>query len=119
MAAVRRVALSLPGAEEGTSWGAVAFKVKGRMFACQPTNKSAEPDSLVVMLDFPQRDELIAAEPDVYYLKEHYVNYPCVLARLRKIHPDALRDLVGMAWAYMNAKAPRRQTVKPKKRKSR
>ena len=82
-----------------------------------PTNKAAEKNSIVVRLDVAARDELLAAEPNVDYLKEHYVNYPCVLARLGKIHPDALRDLVGMAWAYVNARAPRRRTVKAKARK--
>ena len=46
----------------------------------------------MVRVDFAQRDELLAAEPDVYYLKEHYVDYACVLVRLKRIHPDALRD---------------------------
>ena len=62
---------------------------------------------------------LALPDVEVDYLKDHYVNYPCVLARLGKIHPDALRDLVGMAWAYMNAKAPRRRTVKAKAKKKR
>lgn len=115
---VEQFGKTLPDVEAGTSWGSPALLIRGTMFACIPTNKSAERNSVVVRLDFAQRDELLAAEPDVYYLKAHYVNYPCVLARLGKIHPDALHDLVRMAWAYMNAKAPRRRTVKPK-RKSR
>jgi hypothetical protein len=116
---VERLGLALPGVETGKSWGSPALKIRGTMFACVPTNKSAERNSVVVRLDFPQRDELLAAEPEVYYLKEHYVNYPCVLARLGKIHPDALRDLVGMAWTYVNAKAPRRRTLQTRKRKAR
>jgi hypothetical protein len=116
---VERFGLALPGVETGKSWGSPALKIRGTMFACVPTNKSAERNFVVVRLDFPQRDELLAAEPEVYYLKEHYVNYPCVLARLGKIHPDALRDLVGMAWTYVNAKAPRRRTLQTRKRKAR
>ncbi len=60
---VREIALTLPGVEAGTSWGAIAVKVGGQMFACAATNKSAEPDTLVVRMDFDQRDELIAADP--------------------------------------------------------
>jgi hypothetical protein len=118
-ATVEKIGLALPGVEAGISWGSPALKLRGTMFACIPTNKSAETDSIVVRLDFAQRDELLAAEPDVYYLKEHYVHYPCILARLKKIHPDALHDLIGMAWAYMNEQAPRRRTVKAKTRTSR
>jgi hypothetical protein len=114
---VREIALTLPGVEAGTSWGAIAVKVGGQMFACAATNKSAEPDTLVVRMDFDQRDELIAADPDTYYLKEHYVGYACVLVRLARVHPDALRDLLSMGWKYVSARTrrgrPRRRAAKP------
>ena len=103
-ASVEKVGLSLPDVETGTSWGAPALKLRGRMFACVPTNKSAEPDSLVLMMEFTQRDELLAAEPDVYYLKEHYVDYPCVLVRLSRVHAAAIRDLLTMSWKFVNSK---------------
>ena len=35
----------------------------------------------------------------MYYLTDHYVNYPVVLVRLSRIHLDALKDLLGMALA--------------------
>ena len=34
------------------------------------------------------------------------MNYPSVLVRLSRIHPDALRDLLGMAWRFVTAKKP-------------
>ena len=117
LARVRRIALALPDVEEGLSWGAPAFKLRGKLMACQATNKSAEPDSLVVLLDFDQRDELLAAEPDIYYLKEHYVGYPCLLVRLTRVHPDALRDVIGMAWKYVDSKS-RRKAKAPRSKHS-
>ena len=99
---VRDMALTLPDVEAGTSWGALALKVRGKMFACCATNKAAEPDTLVVRMDFDERDELIAADPDTYYLKDHYVDYACVLVRLRRVHPDALRDLLLTGWRFMS-----------------
>ena len=105
---VRRLVQALPRVEEGTTYGSPALKVAGKMFACIPTHRSAEPDSLVVRIDFAQRDELTAAEPGTYYLKDHYVSYPCVLVRLRRIERDALRDLLGMAHRFVSAKASRR-----------
>jgi hypothetical protein len=116
-ARVRRIALAMPGVEEGLSWGVPAFKLHGKLMACAPTHKSAEPDSLVVALDFPQRDELLAAAPDTYYVKEHYEDYPCLLVRLKRVHPDALRDLLGMAWQYLDAKARRRTGSVTRKKK--
>jgi len=50
--------------------------------------------------------ELMAAAPDIYYLTDHYVNYPVVLVRLSRIHPDALRDLLGIAWHFVKTKKP-------------
>lgn len=100
-AAVRELARTLPDVEESTSYGAQSWKVRGNLMACQAINKSAEPNSLVVKIPFAQRDELIAAEPDVYYVTDHYVNYPSVLVRLSRVHRDALRDLLGMARRFV------------------
>lgn len=103
---VRKMALALPGVEEGTTYGTPALKVRGKLLACIPTNKAAEPGSLAVSIAFDRREELLAAAPDVYYLADHYVNYPVVLVRLSRIHADALRDLLGGAWRFATAKAP-------------
>jgi hypothetical protein len=92
--AVRKIGAALPEVEEGTAYGSPALKVRGRMFACLAVNRSAEPNTLAVCIDFDQRDELIAEEPKIYYLTDHYVNYPCVLVRLSRIRKDALRDLL-------------------------
>jgi hypothetical protein len=103
---VRKMALSLPGVEEGTAYGSPALKVRGKLLACIPTHKAAEPGSLVVCIGFDRREDLLATAPDVYYLKDHYVNYPSVLVRLSRIHSDALRDLLEMAWRFVTAKKP-------------
>jgi hypothetical protein len=115
---VREIALTLPGVEAGTSWGAMAVKVGGQMFACGATNKQAEPNTLVVRMDFDQRDELIAADPDTYYLEDHYVGYACVLVRLSRVHPDALRDLLSMGWQYVSTRARRRSSPRKARRAS-
>lgn len=104
---VRTFALTLPGVEAGTMYGAPAVKFRGHLLACMTTHKSAEPGTLAVRLDVPDRDELIAAEPDVYYLKDHYVDYACVLVRLSRVHPDALRDLLRASWRFVSVKGHR------------
>jgi hypothetical protein len=106
---VRKIALELPDVEESTAYGSPAFKVRGNLLAAIAINKSAEPGSLGVRIAFDRRKELIAESPDVYYLTDHYVNYPCVLVRLSRIHPDALRDLLSMAWSFVTAKKPTRK----------
>ena len=103
---VREIARGLADVEEASAYGSPAIKVRGQLLACIAINKSAEPGSLMVCVDFAQRTELLAAAPDVYYVTDHYVNYPAVLVRLSRIHPDALRDLLGMAWRFVTAKKP-------------
>ena len=106
--AVEAIGRTLPDVEVTTTWGQPTLKVRGRMFACIASHKSAEPNSLVVMMDFAARDALIEDDPDTYYLKDHYLNYPCVLVRLSRIHRHALRDLLAGAHAYVNAKGRRK-----------
>ena len=92
--AVRRIALSLDNVEEGTSYGTPAFKVGGALFV----RMHQDGESLVVRTDFEQREELMASDPKTYYITDHYLNYEWVLVSLSRVHPDALRDLMGMAW---------------------
>ena len=91
---VRKAAATMDDVTEGISWGVPALKVRGTMFVCIATNKQAEPNTLVARLSFVDRDWLIAHDPDVFYLKPHYINYPCVLARLDRIKAKDLRELV-------------------------
>ena len=101
-AAVEAIGRTLPDVEVTTAWGQPALKVRGKMFACLASHKSAEPNSLVVMMAFTDRDALVEDDPATYYLKKHYLNYPCVLVRLRCVRLDALRDLVAGAHRFVN-----------------
>lgn len=98
---VRKLGLQLPDVEEGMGYGKPSLKVGGKMFACLPSHKSAEQDSLVVRTDFEQRAELLSGAPDIYYITDHYKDYPAVLVRLSRITPDMLRDLLGMAYGFV------------------
>jgi hypothetical protein len=100
---VRRIGLTLPGVEESTAYGSPALKVRGKLMACIPVHRSAEPASLAVCVDFADRAELLAAAPDVYYVTDHYIGYPSVLVRLSRVTPDVLRDLLGMAHKFVTA----------------
>lgn len=102
---VRKLARELADVEDSTMYGVPALKVRGKLLTCIPTHKSAEPGSLVVRINLDQRAELIEAAPDVYYVTDHYVDYPSVLVRLSRIQPDALKDLLRMAWTYVTRKA--------------
>jgi hypothetical protein len=105
---VRKIGLALPGVEESTAYGSPALKVDGKLLAYIAINRSAEPGSLVIRIPLEDRAELLAADSDVYYMTDHYVNYPSVLVRLARIKPDVLRDLLGMAHKFVTREpAPR------------
>jgi hypothetical protein len=106
---VASVGRTLPDVEVTTTYGKPALKVRGRMFVCIASHKSAEPNTLVVMMDFADRDALIADDPDTYYLKDHYVPYPCVLVRLSRVRADALRDLIIGAHRFVSARVRAKQ----------
>ena len=101
---VHKIGLGFPGVEEATCYGQPALKVGGKMFACIAANKSAEAGSLVVLVDFARREELLAEAPEIYYLTDHYVGYPSVLVRLGKIRSDELRGLLAGAIQFVKAR---------------
>jgi hypothetical protein len=115
---VRKIGLALPGVEDGTAYGKLALKAHGKLLACVPTHRSAEPGSLVVKVDFGDRAQLLAEAPDVYYVTEHYIGYPAVLVRLSRIDADVLRDLLGMAYKFVTRKAASRSPARKRRKRS-
>ena len=109
---VRKIGLALPGVEEGTAYGSPALKVHGKLLACVPSHRSAEPGSLVIRVDFEDRAELLVADPDVYYVTDHYISYNAVLVRLSRVNRDVLRDLLGMAYKFVTRKAAPRSPAR-------
>lgn len=91
---VREIAQTLSGAEESTSYGTPAFKVKGKLFA----RFHQGGDALVVSVDFGQREEMMKTSPEKFYMTDHYRKYPWVLARMSSVTPDELRDLLIGSW---------------------
>jgi hypothetical protein len=105
---VREIALALPDVEETTIHGAPCFKLRRKLLTCQALDKSVEPNTLAVRIDFDQRAELLAADASVYYVTDHYMNYPTVLVRLPRVDQDSLRDLLVMAWRFVGS--PQKKT---------
>ena len=99
-AVVQEIARKLPDVEESSLHGAPSLRVAGRLLTCPALHRSAEPNSLVVRINIDQRTKLLAANPNVCYLTDHYVNHPTVLVRLGEIDRRSLKDLLEMAWRF-------------------
>lgn len=98
---VRDLGLALPGVEEGLSYGTPALRVRGKLIA----RLREDGDSLVVMIDFDERELLMHSDPQTFYITEHYRNYPAMLVRLSKVDVATLRELLDDAWRRV---APKR-----------
>src|SRR3954454_8453418 len=112
---VRSIGLTLPGVEESTAYGSPALKVHGKLLACIAVNRSAEPGSLMLCVDFDDRTELLAADPDLYYVTDHYVDYNAVLVRLSRVNRDVLRDLIGMAYKFVTRNGSSRSPARKRR----
>jgi hypothetical protein len=97
---VQRAAQSLPGVELSSSYGTAALKVKGKLFA--RLHQSGE--SFVLRCEFLDREMLLQADPQVFYVTDHYLDHPWVLVRLASVSAAALPDLLERAWRLV---APR------------
>jgi hypothetical protein len=88
---MKAIALSFPGAEEGTSYGRPSFKVNGKFL----TRLRAEDDSGVLLeVSFYEREMLMEADPKTFHITPHYKDYPSVLARLETLHPGSFRNFL-------------------------
>jgi hypothetical protein len=93
-ATVRDLALALPGVEESTSYRTPAMKVRGKLIA----RLKEDGETIVVPMPIAERDVRIAAEPDVFFVTEHYVPWPYVLIRLAAVKRSELQELLHDAW---------------------
>jgi hypothetical protein len=99
---VRAFALALPGVAAGISYGHDCLKAHGKFM----TRLKEDGDSLVVPgVTLDEREMLIEAEPDTFYVTDHYRNYPYVLVRLSRAHPGTVTRLLLRHW---RATAPKR-----------
>jgi hypothetical protein len=97
-----RLALALPGVEEGTSYGTRAWRVRKKFMA-----RLRDDDTVLVVRtgSIDERDALIAADPKTFFITDHYRNYPAVLVRLARAKRAEVADLLEEEWRRV---APKR-----------
>jgi hypothetical protein len=98
---VRKLADRLPGVEEGLSYGTPALRVRGKLFA---RIREDDEDALMLKLTFDDREALMRADPKVFFITEHYRNYPCILVRLSRVSRAMLGELLEDAWRLAASK---------------
>jgi hypothetical protein len=97
---IRKIALKLPGVEEGTSYGTAALKIKGKFFC----RLKEDGKSVVFRVGFDERDLLMQTKPEVFFITDHYLGYPAVLIRLAAASRKEAADIIEMSWRFVAPK---------------
>ena len=97
----KALGLQLPDTVEGTSYGTPALKVRDRMFA----RLREDGETLVVWTDFLEREALTQGDPETFFIRPHYEDYPLVLIALEHVDAEELRELLIESWRQ---RAPKR-----------
>src|SRR5262245_23682443 len=105
LAAIRRVAATLSDVEEGTSYGTPAWRHRGRLLA----RLHQDGQSIVLRVGDETRDHLLQADPATFFITDHYIGYPTVLARLDRLSAADLKRPLARGMET-NAKPSGRQT---------
>jgi hypothetical protein len=58
-----------------------------------------------VRVDRDEKHMLLASCPDLYFVTEHYANYPAVLVHLDRIDENELRERIEDAWLIQAPRA--------------
>ncbi|WP_433711411.1 MmcQ/YjbR family DNA-binding protein [Nocardia sp. CA-084685] len=92
---VRRIALSFPKTVEKERWYHPTFDVAGKMFVTIPDDQT----SFAIRCPKHDREELIAAEPDKFWIPPHEASSSWVRARLTAVEDiDELYDILLDSW---------------------
>ena len=69
--------------------------------------------ALALYCDFIDRELLLQADPEVFFITEHYRTYPSVLAHLDRLSARDLSGLLARAIENATAKRPRKVSSRP------
>jgi len=105
---VRRIALSLPAAEEASERFAFSVPNKGKLkgfvwlwMERVTPKKPRVPNPGVIAVrvaNLGQRDLLLSADPAKFFTEPHYDGFPAVLVRLDAVSVADLKVLIAEAW---------------------
>jgi len=93
--------LDLPGVEDSTSWGNPCLKAHGKLWAWW----SPHEDAPVFKVTREEREVLIEADPDMFFVTPHYAPHGLVLVRPARCDAEWARATLLRMWRDM---APKR-----------
>jgi hypothetical protein len=98
---VREAAHNLPGVEDSTSYGTAALKIRGKLFV--RLHQSGE--CFVLRTTILDRQIMMQANPQAFFLTDHYLGYPWILVRFAAVRKSDLPELLERAWNLVAPKS--------------
>jgi hypothetical protein len=92
--------LDLPHVEETTSYGQPALKAHGRLWVWW----SPHEDAPIFKVAAEEREVLLGADPDTFFVTDHYRGGDMVLVRPEKLDPDWLEANLLRVWRALASK---------------
>ena len=90
-----KIATRLPGVDESRSYGTPSVKVKGKFMARLRTEAEG---GLAIRCEFLDRYMLMQADPETFYITDHYQDSPMILIDLTRVRWDAMPGICEQAW---------------------
>jgi len=105
----RKIALSFEGATEGPYFGKPAIFVAEKFL----TRVHHKEEAMVLAVgSMEMRDVMLEAEPKLFYITDHYKNFPYLLARLSQLNKETLKDLLAARLLRIEAKKTKKRAAK-------
>jgi hypothetical protein len=89
---LRKTLLTLPGVTEKTLLDMPAFYVNNKIFA------RIKEDGENLVIGTLEREKWMQADPETYYITDHYRNYDYMLVNIDRVQPNDLTELLHTAW---------------------
>jgi hypothetical protein len=95
-AQARKIALSFPGAHEKSSYGTPSVFIAKKLFTQVGSHKR---EAIMLLTEsIEERDHLIEADPDTFFITDHFKNYKGLLAHIGKLDEKTFRTLLDRRW---------------------
>lgn len=92
--ALRRIALSLPDAQERETWGDATFRVRDKIFVIMRMDGKRAS----IKATREEQQALIEENPSAYYLPEYVAQHGWIGVRLPRARTNEVAELVTDAW---------------------
>jgi hypothetical protein len=97
-------ALSLPEAVESTSYGLPAIKRGDRWML----GLRKDDVTIAMRCSFEDRARLLRDHPKIFFITDHYLNYPAVVVNLANYKKKIVKDAITRAWDSENTPVKKR-----------